>query len=468
MNDTVPVAMPASFLSSIEVRESEDLKMQRFLRWLEENGAYFPALKIETVNGIRGVCAKEQIPADRLVLHIPRCLLLTTAVVSDSKIGKLLKQHAGALGNCAYLVAFLLHTKRHGGFWKPYVDILPTTISNHPFVLPESDLDYLQGSCWLPDIRQGRAQINAEYQRVLVCLPEEDAFTLEEFTWGVVISVTRLFDVNIDGEMTNALVPLADMLNHSPVPNIGWRKESTLGFVMATKDKIDAGMTAYDNYGDQLKGAMFMCYSFCLDSTGEDNNITALLLASLGPEHPYAQHAKDFGVDAGENREFKFGTNYKNVHTKTLFSYLRLMHLDTFEDMHLPTSDDKSTNEIHPVSRQNEMQVLSSLATACEFRIQSFATSIEEDEILLKENSLPRHIHFAVMVRHGEKLVLKHFIDLARMAIPILQDEAGGLDESAASEKRFAHYVAEIDRYLRTEQEEHSQPEEIQSEDVLS
>jgi hypothetical protein len=114
------------------------------------------------------------------------------------------------------------------------------------------------------------------------------------------------------------------------------------------------------------------------------------------------------------------------------------------------------------------MQVLSSLATACEFRIQSFATSIEEDEILLKENSLPRHIHFAVMVRHGEKLVLKHFIDLARMAIPILQDEAGGLDESAASEKRFAHYVAEIDRYLRTEQEEHSQPEEIQSEDVLS
>jgi protein-histidine N-methyltransferase len=463
MNDTVPVAMPAPFLSSIEALESEDLKMQRFLRWLEENGAHFPALNIETVNGIRGVCVKEQIPADRLILHIPRCLLLTTAVVFDSTIGKLLKQGADALEHWAYLAVFLLHTKRHGGFWKHYVDILPTTFSNHPFVLPESYLNYLKGSCWLPAIRQARAQIIDEYQKVVACLPEEDAFTLEEFAWGAMIKITRSFEVNIDGEMTNALVPLADMLNHSPVPNINWRKESTLGFVMATKDKIDAGMAAYDSYGKQLKETMFMGYGFCVDSP----DITLLLLASLAPEHPYAQHAKNLGVDAGEHREFKFGISYNAVHTKTLFSYLRLTHLDTFEDMHLPTSDGKNANEIPPVSRQNEIQVLSSLATACESRIQSFATSIEEDEILLKENSLPRHIHFAVMVRHGEKLVLKNFIDLARVAIPMLQDESLNLGESAAPEERFADYFAEIGRHLETKQKAPSLSEERQSEEAL-
>jgi hypothetical protein len=421
-------ALPQS-LGSGALVDSEELKVQRMLHWLQEEGATFPSVRIEVGKEGRVARAAAPIKAGALVMHIPRSLMIDAENAQNSEIGKLIASAEGRIGKYGFMAAYLLDPKREGGPAKCYVDVLPKSFPNHPYFFLESELDCLKGFYHLPTLRKWKADMHAEYDRIISCLPQDRAFTREEYESARCAASSRSHGVKIAGKHCTSLIPLADMLDHALDFNVRWRMEATDGFICVAGRDIEVGEVLTTTYGAVCNGRLFVTYGFCVENN--PHNLAEIQLPDLPANHPCVEHAKGFGTVRDGMRIFQVPAKYDNEDTAKLFSYLRLGALNDASRVSLEKSGSK-TATVNAISAENEHAALTLLSQACQQRMAQFDTSIEEDEALLKDKNLPLKWRYAALVRHGEKCVLKYYMDLAQAAIPVVQ--------AAAWPQKFAEY----------------------------
>jgi histone-lysine N-methyltransferase SETD3 len=413
--------------------DSEELKMQRLLHWLREEGAILPSVRIEVAKEGRVALAAAPIKCASLVMHIPHALMITSGRARDSEIGKLIASGTNGIPDYAYIAAYLLDLKREGGPWKCYLDVLPKTFPEHPYFFSESELQYLNGFYKLPELLKSREKSHSEYDEIIACLPQERAFTREEYQWARCAALTRLHGTIISGKRCPSMIPLADMLNHLPEHNVEWRREATLGFIYTAARDIETGEALTTSYGHSCNGRLFMSYGFCLES--DTDNATELQLPDLSPDHPCFEYAKGFGTVHDGMRVFLVRAAYDQVETAALFSYLRLSALNDASRVSLDKSG-SGVATVGAISVENEQAALTGLAQACRQRMEQFDTSIEQDQALLGDKCFPLKLRNAVLVRHGEKVVLKYFLDLAEAAMPVVQ--------AATRPQKYAEYFKHL------------------------
>ncbi len=385
-------------------------KMQRMLRWLAQQGATFPAIKILNMeNGEREAYTDAQVKSGALVLHLPRSLMLTVEAAKASGIGQTITAHNPEVSYHGYLAAYLLDIKRNGGFWSPYIDVLPQAFPEHPIFFSESELEYLKGSYALRVVRRHKQWLEREYRELQSCLPPEKIFSPEEHAWALVNVLTRTFSVRFSGQKSHAMIPLADMPNHAVKPNLLWEPEATRGFFLTAARDIEAGAPLTIRYWKECNALTFAIYGFCLETNPYD--VAEIHLPSLPLDHPNFEAAKEMGSTRDGMRVFKVPVDLDDKRTQTLFSYLRLSIQADF-------SGAESDRKGHGISldsplHKSERAALDALASACRRRLQQFDTSIGEDEEMLRNGGLPLKLRFVVQVRHGEKVILKHYLDMA-------------------------------------------------------
>ena len=75
---------------------------------------------------------------------------------------------------------------------------------------------------------------------------------------------SRIFGIQIAGLKTDALVPIADMLNHQVPKTTSWLySERDNGFVVVNIDeKIPKGAEIFDSYGSKCNSRFFLNYGF--------------------------------------------------------------------------------------------------------------------------------------------------------------------------------------------------------------
>src|SRR5262245_55510164 len=112
-------------MTILEMKDMEEAKIQRFLRWLHEHGATMPSLEIRTQNGWRGVYTNKAIADCQLVFHIPRQLIVTRVLARDALVAHGLMPADAVVSEWGCIAAFLIHSQNENGFFKPYADILP-------------------------------------------------------------------------------------------------------------------------------------------------------------------------------------------------------------------------------------------------------------------------------------------------------------------------------------------------------
>lgn len=418
INEAAPLANVPPTAPAFENIDSDEMKIQRLMLWMEEQGATFPSVGIRVGQGKREAYATAPIKAGALVMHIPRSLMITTDVARNSEIGKLIGPSRSGIGNFGYLAAHLLDLKRQGGFWKSYLDILPKEHPEHPLFFPESELQHLKGAYALANVRSRREWADHEYRELSAVIPPERIFTREEYYWARCTIMTRVHSALIYGHSNSAMVPLADMPNHSSDENVSWRTESTLGFVYIAKHNIEAGEPLTITYGRKCNGHMFFTYGFTLERNAK--NVAEIELPPLPPDHPYLEYGRNLGKASNEMRAFQVSTDYDSDEAREMFTYLRLYAL-TESSSAVPEKKESDPAKVGPISRENEQAALTVLAAACQRRLQQFETTIEEDEALLKDDSLSVNMRNMVRVRHDEKVVVRHFLDLAETAKAVLQ-----------------------------------------------
>jgi histone-lysine N-methyltransferase SETD3 len=402
-------------------------KLDVFLRWIEEGGARFPKLRIAVrEDGERAILSQADIPAFQEVLQVPTRLLLTHKKALESELGRLIQAHAGPVDDEVYLTAFLLEEKHRGAesFWKPYLDVLPQSFPTVPLYFSEPERALLQGTFVAELLEYQKRTLLAEHARLCERVPGFQRFSAEDFIWARFIVTSRSFGLTVDGVMGRCLAPLADMINHKNPPELVW---GCFGerFVMLAQRAVPGGVEVHGSYGAKDNDMLLLHYGFVLEENEDDT-----LMLRLGlPEGDAlaAEKQKLLGLNAPSARRlFKVPAHYDSPAARDMFSFLRIACAGPEELARLTTP-----SAPEPLSVATEERALRALAAACEARLAGFDTALEEDERLLREERLSFNARNCLLLRRGEKRMLRAYADLARTSLPLLRMPAAELEQLA-------------------------------------
>ncbi len=128
----------------------EFVQMQRFLKWLKDNGAIFDKLQIRFyTKNYRGVHAKSKIKLNEVFLVVPQRLIMTLEMARESPIGaKMMKANLHLISpKHSFLSTLVMQEKRiPESKWHPYLDILPKDLGSFPIFFTPEEKKWLEGS----------------------------------------------------------------------------------------------------------------------------------------------------------------------------------------------------------------------------------------------------------------------------------------------------------------------------------
>lgn len=212
------------------------------------------------------------------------------------------------------LKLFLAREKSNSSsFFKPYLQALPDSAQiNSPYVWLQADKQLLQGTNLGSSLRESIQQLVAEWWQVLEILPkdtelpERHHFNMKFFyeskfyddqqlhqylfsesaqnwtsfpayLWASMVVKSRAFpssvvpsgkDIDTCQEDVVVLVPVVDLLNHSPKADVTW-KCSEGGFQLECTGSQSGQL--FNNYGRKGNEELLLGYGFCIPDNSADS-----------------------------------------------------------------------------------------------------------------------------------------------------------------------------------------------------
>jgi hypothetical protein len=406
-----------------------------FLRWLEANGARFARLSIEQRHAEeRGAYAARDIAPGDVVLTVPRRCILTTRDARGSEIGRRIEAACGgAASDDTRMAAYLLHERRSGAsFWRPFLDILPDAFPSNPLFFDARDLSLLDASFLVEATATRRRALLDDHARLVGAVPELGWIEARDFIWARVVITSRNFGLSIDGEKLRCLVPMADLFNHRPSPETSWGYDQDAGgFAMRAVSAVPAGALVHDSYGEKCNSRFLLNYGFTLDDNRDNHAAVRVRVPRDAPWRDFKQ--KILGTRTGDpSRTFKVPFVLQDDTAAELLRFLRIAAADGRELAEVCPAPGLISTARAPMSAACEERALHLLDAACEEALARFATTAEEDDALLAGAGLHRNARNAIVMRRGEKRVLRAYRGLARACIPLLRMPWPAAEHAAA------------------------------------
>ncbi|XP_073267086.1 fructose-bisphosphate aldolase-lysine N-methyltransferase, chloroplastic isoform X2 [Populus alba] len=356
--------------------------VQTFWQWLSDQdvvSAKTPARPGLVPQGL-GLVAQRDISRNEVVLEIPKKLWINPDVVAASEIGNV----CGGVKPWVSVALFLIREKlKEDSTWRPYLDVLPES-TNSTIFWSEEELAELQGTQLLSTTLGVKSYLQREFLKVEeeILIPHKQLFpspvTLDDFSWAFGILRSRSFS-RLRGQNL-VLIPLADLVNHSP------------------DITIEDGVYEIKGAGLFSRDLIFSLRSPISLKAGEQ----------ISESDPFFGDKLDIAETNGLGELADFDIVLGNPLPPTLLPYLRLVALGG-TDSFLLESIFRNTIWGHlelPVSRANEELICRVVRDACKSALSGYHTTIEEDEKLKGEELNPR-LEIAVGIRAGEKKVLQ-------------------------------------------------------------
>ena len=233
-------------------------KYNNFKKWLDENGTIYPKLSFPVkFSNIIGCQASEDINKNSCIFYIPYKLLIDASNIKINYLPKSLEKN-----NTIKLVLFLLeeYEKKEKSFYKPYIDIiLLNDYSNFTPFWSKDDFLELNDEMVEENINYYINEITDYYQEIFENKEQKYDFILFKIFYVFVFS--RQFNI---GDDKMFLIPLADLLNHSPYSDIKYEFFDSKNFVMKytsdfndnnnlSKDIITNDLQNFTNFSDFFK-----------------------------------------------------------------------------------------------------------------------------------------------------------------------------------------------------------------------
>ena len=286
------------------------VKYNNFKKWLDENGAIYPKIKFpKKFNNITGCEATEDIKENSCLFYIPYKLLIDSSNIKIDYLPSSLKKN-----NTVKLVLFLLeeHQKKEKSFYKPYIDlILINDFSNYTPFWTRDDLIELNDEMVEENINYYINEIIDYYSEIFD--KREKKFDFMLFKLFYVFVFSRQFNI---GDNKMLLIPLADLLNHSPYADIKYEFFDSKNFVMKyTSDFNDNNNLSKDIISNNLK--MFTDFSdFFKNYTKKEEKNNEIKIIKVDyeekDEKDYELTENDYFVISTNKQVFKKGSQVFN------------------------------------------------------------------------------------------------------------------------------------------------------------
>ena len=451
------------------VNESD--RYDTFLTWLNENNASFPDQYLKKYSdGVRGVHADRDIPADKQIATVPLKLLIHEGMGQETEYGRRVHNTKNNIivPNHTQVIIYLLSTgarywaKPNGkctSFFKPYYDILPRTFNSFPIFWTEEELSWLEGSTLVQQIQDRKHNILYDYHEVCRICPEfREEFSEEDFLWCRTAVGSRNFGISVNGVKRTAMVPWSDMLNHYRPRETSWTfSDAQQSFIMTALKKLQKGQQIMDSYGKKCNSKFLMHYGFAVENNREADG-RCMNEVAIQIELPPTE-VDDF---LGEQRLQLLSTSelvtrvsmtYDDQGSAELMSFCRVAvanqeELDIiFQRGHMHYSI--TENPIEPVSVRNEVAAFAFLARECRQRLLMYPTTIEEDiDMLANANIEPfSNRRSALIVVKGEKEILHYYIGIAEMLPSLMQKKLNKVEQIVNRE--YSDDRNDLHRYLQ-------------------
>ncbi|KAG6541758.1 hypothetical protein Mapa_016770 [Marchantia paleacea] len=423
-----PIGSPAKSNSEKKVERNgsprDDRKVERLGNWLKRHGHHDCNLRLERwprgsdAPGYGMVAGPGGINKHDVIVRVPKEALMTEQTAATCP-------DVGPIADRAHLSpwqAMCLHllcerARGEKSTWYPYISLLPSELQMagaHPMLWPQRmRKDWLAGSPML-DTTERRLQICREdheamlaggASKLMPAGPGSGGFVTESAVrWAAVILLSRSFSldldevVQLDSGPSIALVPWADMLNHSSAAG----KESCLVYDSQTRTaslrahkNYEEGEQVYDSYGPNLSPSQLLLDYGFVDKENR-NYAVDLPVQYLGPLKSKRN------ATLLETVGLPYGTMFTLTPTgvnESVLAWTRaavaspkeLSDAGWREDtaMSMWQHHGASTAMAHfsrAITRENEGEVLRRILWACEDLLNRYPTNLEDDVASLTAN----------------------------------------------------------------------------------
>ncbi|KAH0980373.1 hypothetical protein GBA52_007550 [Prunus armeniaca] len=186
----------------------EEAKLERFLRWLQVNGAELRGCKIKYSDSSKGlgIFSSNEV-SDGVLLVVPLDLAITPMrVLQDPLLGPECRAmfEEGDVDDRFLMILFLtVERVRKNSSWKPYLDMLPTTFGN-PLWFTDDELLELKGTTLYRATELQKKSLRSLYDGKLKTLMEklltldgdlERDVCFEDFLWANSLFWTRALNI---------------------------------------------------------------------------------------------------------------------------------------------------------------------------------------------------------------------------------------------------------------------------------
>ncbi|CAI5485900.1 unnamed protein product [Closterium sp. Naga37s-1] len=365
-------------------------------QWLASAG--FPAQPVAPADagaaGI-GLSAKDPIKKGQVALRVPENFVVTSVDVAEHPV---VAKAAEGRGDLVGLTLWLMWERSQGdaSLWAPYIRTFPEATSS-PLLWPADDRQRLLAGTTIADEMDGRvAEMEAVYSVLKAThfdadpssfptSPASAPFSPESFKKAFAVVLSRA--VYLPSVDLFALIPLADLVNHSPAPsNPAIPPPSSFDFdpasqcvVLRSHIDLSSGDPLLASYGqDRTPADLLLTYGFVPRPSPSD---FLLLPVSLVPGDPLLEFKRQILNDQGLSVSEMFPL-FTDRFPRQLIAFMRLARLQDAAQL-AGISFDRDVM----LSEANEYEALQILLRDCNDRVAEFPQTLEDDLRLLNLGS---------------------------------------------------------------------------------
>ncbi|CAL5088390.1 unnamed protein product [Urochloa decumbens] len=411
--------------------------LEDFRRWLSSQGAVegkaFPAAVPEGL----GLVAARDLPRGEVVAEVPKKLWMDADAVAASDIGRACGGGGGLRPWVAVALLLLREVARGADSpWAPYLAILPRQTDSTIF-WSEEELLEIQGTQLLSTTVGVKEYVQSEFESVEaeIINANKDLFpgtiTSDDFLWAFGILRSRVFP-ELRGDKL-ALIPFADLVNHSPTitsEGSSWeiKGKGLFGreamFSLRTSVDVKSGEQIYIQYDlDKSNAELALDYGFIESNSSRDSYTVTL---EISESDPFYGDKLDIAELNGLGETAYFDIVLDEPLPSQMLTYLRLLCIggtDAFILEALFRNSVWGHLEL-PLSPDNEESICQVMRDACKSALDAYQTTIQEDEEISQRENLPPRLKIAIGVRAGEKKVLQQIDDIFKQR----EEELDGLE----------------------------------------
>lgn len=391
----------------------------------------------------RGLLARRDINDGDELLKIPIDLCMTKASARKALGEDALHEDINEYLAIACQLIHERYVLNKKSFYKAYMDVLPGVDEVNPtFTWSDADLAFLEGSPVIAATKSLQMKLEREFDALLggedglmAKYPKRfpvEHFTYENWVWAFTMLFSRAIRLrNLKQGETLALVPYADLINHSPFSQAYIDAQATGDWLFKNGEEevilyADRGYRRmeqiYISYGPKSNAELLLLYGFAVernpfnsvDVTVSISPRTASFVKELNdesiPVDPLAEEKAAFVESAGRDNTVDFPC-YADRYPVEMLEYLRLMQMTPEDTGGKPLSEFDYSRTI---SLANEAAVLISVIDAVRRQLSKYPQTEEDDAALIKDKGMFRLLSYnqrmAVRHRRNEKRLLKRTI----------------------------------------------------------